>query len=55
MPFKRSSPLYDDGGHLHQLHGALVVLERLREVEHLAAHDGHLSLEQALVEALILL
>lgn len=39
-------PLNNDGGHLHELHGALVVLERLREVQHLPSSHRHLTLEE---------
>lgn len=52
---KYDKPLDDDGGHLHELHRALVVLQRLGQVKHLPAHHRHLPLEQALVEAFILL
>ena len=51
-PFK-NSPLDDDNRHLHQLDGALAVLQGLRQVQHLAAHHRHLVLEQLLVETLI--
>ena len=48
-----NSPLDDDDRHLHQLDGALAVLQGLRQVQHLAPHHRHLVLEQLLVETLI--
>jgi hypothetical protein len=47
------SPFNDDNRHLHQLQGALPVLERLREVQDLASHDAHLLLEEMPIEATV--
>ena len=46
-------PLNIDDGHLHQLQGTLRVLQRLREVQDLAAHDAHLLLEEVPIKTLV--
>ena len=53
LPFSIYIPFHIDDGHLYELQGTLGVLQRLREVQDLAAHHAHLLLEEVPVEALV--
>ena len=47
------TPFHIDDGHLYELQGTLSVLQRLREVQDLAAHHAHLLLEEVPIESLV--
>ena len=53
LPFSIYIPFHIDDGHLYELQGTLGVLQRLREVQDLAAHHAHLLLEEVPIEALV--
>ena len=55
LPFSMyvHTPFHIHDGHLNELQGTLGVLQRLREVQDLAAHHAHLLLEEVPIEALV--
>ena len=47
------TPFHIHDGQLNELQGTLGVLQRLREVQDLAAHHAHLLLEEVPIESLV--